>query len=171
MLDESAETDVVARFLDAVHMTLNRKFQCYEPSSPVFSAAIDARIGSITFLRNAVAVVKAPAAYRFKDKERLASPTAVRDASRVPNRCLARLKSSCPIAHRCGVSARRSWREPADAQPGLHARQVPADAGKRAHGVAAAGGGGALVHVNRDDSTIKLRKSTYSYAAYRALYV
>lgn len=143
MLDESAETDVVARFLDAVHMTLNRKFQCYEPSSPVFSAAIDARIGSITFLRNAVAVVKAPAAYRFKDKERLGKSNCREErftrAKAMPRSVEVVLSDSAQVRR----ERAQKLREPADAQPGLHARQVPADAGKRAHGVAAAGGGGA----------------------------
>jgi hypothetical protein len=58
MKDETNETDVVGRFIDTIHMVVNRYLQCHHPSSPVFSKEVDSWIGSVTFIRNAIAVVK-----------------------------------------------------------------------------------------------------------------
>ena len=41
---------------------LNREFQCWR-DAPVFSGALDAMIGSVYFVRNAVVVTKAPREY------------------------------------------------------------------------------------------------------------
>lgn len=62
MSDETEETDMVELFRAAVHRVLNREFQCWR-DAPVFSGALDAMIGSVYFVRNAVVVTKAPREY------------------------------------------------------------------------------------------------------------
>ena len=62
MEDESEETDVGLRFHLAQERALNKRYQCYEPP-PVFSAQVDRSLGMISFMRNAVAAVKAPPEY------------------------------------------------------------------------------------------------------------
>ena len=140
MKDESNETDVVERFLDAVHMVLNRKYQCYEPTRPVFSYAVDARIGSVIFLRNAIAVIKAPNLYRYPDYERLGKSNCKE------SRFLKALHLPRPVEEVLADSPTQQMkraaelREPADPQGQQVTKQVPAPGHATAVAAAAAAG-------------------------------
>ena len=59
------EPDVVSLFLRAARDAVNREFHCEAPP-PVFSREIDAQIGSVNFIRNAIVIRKPPEGYAVR---------------------------------------------------------------------------------------------------------
>jgi hypothetical protein len=63
MEDETEATDVIERFVQAVHMVVNFRYQCTRV--PIFSVHVDRMIASVQFLRNAIVVIKSPYTYKY----------------------------------------------------------------------------------------------------------
>mmetsp|Transcript_62348 Transcript_62348/g.103700 ORF Transcript_62348/g.103700 Transcript_62348/m.103700 type:complete len:239 (-) Transcript_62348:322-1038(-) len=64
------QPDTLGIFMRAARVALNREFHCKAPK-PVFSSEIDAQIGSIQFIRDAVIVRKPPKGYTQRDVYRV----------------------------------------------------------------------------------------------------
>ena len=75
MRDEDNSTDVIMRLQQVVHSGLNAKYQCPDSADDmpaVFSLRVDREVAAVIFLRNAVAVIKAPGRYVSHERKGVA---------------------------------------------------------------------------------------------------